>query len=309
MVYSLCLTSNGMKLGYIGLGKMGRGMVERLLEHRHNLVVFDTNEKLAEHEMWKGAVLARSAWNLVEMVERPRLIWLMVPHAVVDDVLRDIVPLLHDGDTIIDGGNSFYKDSQRRHQELAERSIHFLDVGVSGGPKGAREGACVMVGGAAEDYKKHESLFRDIASERAYTHVGPPGAGHFVKMVHNGIEYGMMQSLAEGFNVLKNAPYSLNLSDIARLYNEKSVIESRLVGWLEEAYKKYGQDLNDISGSVKQSGEGLWTVETAEEFGVPVPAIKTSVEFRKQSELSPSYIGKVLSALRNTFGGHDVANV
>ena len=130
-----------MKLGYIGLGKMGVGMVERLLEKRYALVLFDKDEKIEEHEMWKGAALARSPWNLVEMLERPRLIWLMVPHAVVDDVLRDIIPLLHEGDTIIDGGNSFYKDSQRRHQELAERDIHFLDAGVSGGPRGAREGA------------------------------------------------------------------------------------------------------------------------------------------------------------------------
>ena len=298
-----------MKLGYIGLGKMGQGMVERLLEKRHNLVVFDTDEKLAERETWKGAVLARSTWNLVEMVERPRLIWLMVPHVVVDDVLQDIVPLLHDGDAIIDGGNSFYKDSQRRHKELAERYIHFLDAGVSGGPQGAREGACVMVGGNEEDYKKHEHLFRDIAAERAYAYMGPAGAGHFVKMVHNGIEYGMMQSLAEGFAVLKNAPYPLNLLEVARLYNERSVIESRLVGWLKEAYEKHGEELDAISGSVGQTGEGMWTAETAKEFGIPVPVIETSVEFRKQSEANPSYIGKILSALRNTFGGHDVVNL
>src|SRR3989344_3383693 len=295
-----------MKLGYIGLGKMGVGMVERLLEKRYALVLFDKDEKIEEHEMWKWAALARSPWNLVEMLERPRLIWLMVPHAVVDDVLRDIIPLLHEGDTIIDGGNSFYKDSQRRHQELAERDIHFLDAGVSGGPRGAREGACVMVGGNEEDYKKHENLFRDIAAERAYAYMGPAGAGHFVKMVHNGIEYGMMQSLAECFAVLKNAPYPLNLSEVARLYNERSVIESRLVGWLKEAYEKHGEELDAISGSVGQTGEGMWTAETAKEFGIPVPVIETSVEFRKQSEASPSYIGKVLSALRNTFGGHEI---
>ena len=297
-----------MKLGYIGLGKMGVGMVERLLEKRYALVLFDKDEKIEEHEMWKGAALARSPWNLVEMLERPRLIWLMVPHAVVDDVLRDIIPLLHEGDTIIDGGNSFYKDSQRRHQELAERDIHFLDAGVSGGPRGAREGACVMVGGNEEDYKKHEHLFRDIAAERAYAYMGPAGAGHFVKMVHNGIEYGMMQSIAEGFGILQNAPYALNLFEITRLYNERSVIESRLVGWLKEAYETYGEDLNEVSGIVKQSGEGLWTVQTAKELGMSVPAIETAVEFRKQSAANPNYIGKVLSVLRNTFGGHEVSS-
>ena len=140
-----------MKLGYIGLGKMGVGMVEQLLEKRYSLVLFDKDQKAAEQEMWKGATMAQSLWNVIEMLERPRLIWLMVPHAAVDDVLKDIIPLLHEGDTIIDGGNSFYKDSQRRYKELAERDIHFLDAGVSGGPRGAREGACVMVGGNEED--------------------------------------------------------------------------------------------------------------------------------------------------------------
>ncbi len=298
-----------MKLGYIGLGKMGAGMAERLLERRYSLVVFDSDKKIAEREVWKGAVIARSPWNLVEELPRPRLIWLMVPHAVVDDVLKDIIPLLHEGDTVIDGGNSFYKDSRRRHEELAARDIHFLDAGVSGGPRGAREGACVMVGGDEEQYKKHERLFRDIAADRAYSYMGPAGAGHFVKMAHNGIEYGMMQSLAEGFEILKNAPYSLNLLEIARLYNERSVIESRLVGWLKEAYEKHGKDLSDISSSVKQSGEGLWTVETAKEFGVATPIIEGAVEFRKQSKEHPSYTGKVLSALRNTFGGHDVKEI
>jgi len=298
-----------MKLGYIGLGKMGVGMVEQLLEKRYSLVLFDKDQKAAEQEMWKGATMAQSLWNVIEMLERPRLIWLMVPHAAVDDVLKDIIPLLHEGDTIIDGGNSFYKDSQRRYKELAERDIHFLDAGVSGGPRGAREGACVMVGGNEEDYKKYEHLFRDIAAERAYAYMGPAGAGHFVKMVHNGIEYGMMQSLAEGFEVLKKAPYSLNLSEIARLYNERSVIESRLVGWLKESYKTYGEDLTEVSGSVGQTGEGMWTVQTAKELSIPVSAIETSLAFRNQSATHPSYTGKVLSALRNTFGGHDIKSL
>ena len=298
-----------MKLGYIGLGKMGVGMVEQLLEKRYSLVLFDKDQQAAEQERWKGATMAQSLWNVIEMLERPRLIWLMVPHAAVDDVLKDIIPLLHEGDTIIDGGNSFYKDSQRRYKELAERDIHFLDAGVSGGPRGAREGACVMVGGNEEDYKKYEHLFRDIAAERAYAYMGPAGAGHFVKMVHNGIEYGMMQSLAEGFEVLKKAPYSLNLSEIARLYNERSVIESRLVGWLKEAYKTYGEDLTEVSGSVGQTGEGMWTVQTAKELSIPVSAIETSLAFRNQSATHPSYTGKVLSALRNTFGGHDIKSL
>ncbi|TSC79832.1 MAG: 6-phosphogluconate dehydrogenase [Parcubacteria group bacterium Gr01-1014_29] len=298
-----------MKLGYIGLGKMGLNMVERLVERRHEVVVFDQDDAAMQQAAWKGAAKAQSIWNLVDSLERPRLIWLMVPHKAVDAVLKDLVPRLHDGDTIIDGGNSFYKDSERRHKEFAARDIYFLDAGVSGGPQGAREGACVMVGGDEKIFKKYETLFKDIAVENGYAHVGKSGAGHFVKMVHNGIEYGMMQSLAEGFAVLKNAPYPLNLSEVARLYNERSVIESRLVGWLKEAYEKHGEELDAVSGSVGQTGEGMWTAETAKEFGISVPVIETSVEFRKQSETNPSYIGKILSALRNTFGGHDVVNL
>jgi 6-phosphogluconate dehydrogenase len=295
-----------MKLGYIGLGKMGRNMVERLLERRHEVIVFDKNGEVAQKAAWQGAVAAQSAWNMVELLERPRVIWLMVPHALVDEALADVVPRLHDGDTIIDGGNSFYKDSRHRAEELAKREIYFLDAGVSGGPKGAREGACLMVGGAKEQYIKLEPLLKDIAAENAVAYVGESGAGHFVKMVHNGIEYGMMQALAEGFTILKNAPYPLDLSAIADLYNKKSVIEARLVGWLKDAYGAYGEDLTDVSGSVEQSGEGLWTVDTAKELGVSAPIIGGAVNFRKETEHAPSYTGKALSAMRNQFGGHDI---
>ncbi|TSC72243.1 MAG: Uncharacterized protein G01um101470_385 [Parcubacteria group bacterium Gr01-1014_70] len=297
-----------MKLGYIGLGKMGLGMVERLLERRHTTVVYDADEKVMQQIVWKGAAMARSPWNLIEMLERPRLIWLMVPHEAVDGVLKDIVPLLHDGDTVIDGGNSFYKDSVARHAELSKRYINFLDAGVSGGPEGAREGACVMVGGSKDVFNKYEELFRDIAAENAYAYVGSSGAGHFAKMIHNGIEYGMMQSLAEGFNILKNSPYELDVARLASLYNNRSVIESRLVGWLAEAYKTYGADLDEVSGSAASSGEGGWTVETAKELGLETLVIEAAVEFRKQSQANPSYIGKVLTALRGVFGGHEVSS-
>jgi 6-phosphogluconate dehydrogenase len=293
-----------MKLGYIGLGKMGRNMVERLLEQRHEIVVYDTDEKTMKDVTWQGAVKAQSVWNVIEMLERPRFIWIMVPHQVVDTVLSEIVPRLHGGDIVIDGGNSFYKDTQRRAAELTKREINFMDVGVSGGPRGAREGACLMIGGNQELYKKYEELFQDISAKDAYGYFGESGAGHFVKMIHNGIEYGMMQSLAEGFEVLKKAPFPLSLTKIANIYNHKSVVESRLVGWLEDGYKEYGEDLEAVSGSVAQSGEGMWTAETAEELGVPAPIIKGAVEFRKQSKANPSYTGKVLSTMRNQFGGH-----
>jgi len=296
-----------MKLGYIGLGKMGQKMVERLLERQHEIVVFDKDEQVMQQIAWKGAQKAQSQWNLVELLhERPRVIWLMVPHQAVDSVLEDIIPLLHDNDVVIDGGNSFYKDSQRRAADLAKRSIHFLDAGISGGPQGAVEGACVMVGGNRGIYKAHESLFHDIATDDGYGYMGEAGAGHFVKMVHNGIEYGMMQAIAEGFEIMKKSPYDLDIKKIADLYNHRSVVESRLVGWLKDAYAAYGEDLAEISGSVAQSGEGEWTVKTAKELGVPVPGIESAVEFRKQSQNKPSYTGKVLSAMRNQFGGHSV---
>jgi 6-phosphogluconate dehydrogenase len=229
----------------------------------------------------------------------------MVPHQAVDAVLDEIVPFLAQGDTIIDGGNSPYKESIRRSRELQARGIDFLDAGVSGGPAGARTGACIMVGGRREVYQRFEKLFQDLSADRGYGYMGTSGAGHFVKMVHNGIEYGMMQALAEGFSIMKRSAFDLDLTRIADLYNHKSVIESRLVGWLKNAYEQYGRDLDGISGSAAQSGEGRWTVDAANELGVPTPVIKGALDFRLESQNRPSYAGKVISVLRNQFGGHE----
>jgi len=289
-----------------------------LLEGRHEVVVYDKDEDVMRQIAWKGAIKAPSYWGLIGLLKRPRVIWLMVPHQAVDAVLAEIVPLLHPHDVVIDGGNSFYKDSVRRAEELAKRDIHILDAGISGGPQGAREGACVMVGGDEKQYKKMEELFQDIAADGGYAHMGASGAGHFVKMVHNGIEYGMMQAIAEGFAVLRTAAdtrgldaetrgsYKFDLEKIADLYNHRSVIESRLVGWLKDAYSQYGAELDQVSGSVARGGEGEWMVNTAKELGVPAPGIENAVAFRTQSAAKPSYAGKVLSALRNQFGGHDI---
>lgn len=293
-----------MTLGYIGLGKMGMNMTLRLLEKGHNVVVFDKDEQAVARVVDVGAKGAKSLHEVVEQLQGPRIIWLMVPHEVVDEVLEELTPFLSAGDMIIDGGNSFYKDSMRRAQDMRAKGIAFIDAGISGGPKGARDGACVMVGGEKEDTAKVEELFRDIAASDAYAHVGPAGAGHFVKMAHNGIEYGMMQALAEGFAILKNAPFPLDLRQIADLYNHRSVIESRLVGWLHDGLRDVGQEMEKISGSVGHTGEGEWTARTAKELGVPAPIIEGAFEFRKQSAQNPSYIGKVLSLLRNQFGGH-----
>jgi 6-phosphogluconate dehydrogenase len=295
-----------MKLGYIGLGKMGFNMVERLLEKGHTVVVYDKNEEAVKNISEKGAQTALSLHSLTEALPQPRLVWLMIPYQSVEPVLKELVPLLQEGDTVIDGGNSPYKESMRRAVELAEKGIDFLDVGVSGGPGGARNGACLMIGGKETQYEKFEELFRSLSADQGYGYMGKAGSGHFVKMVHNGIEYGMMQAIAEGFAIMKASPFDLNLSEVAEVYNHKSVIESRLIGWLKHAFEEYGEVLKDIDGSVSQSGEGLWTVEAGKELRIPVPIIEGALNFRMQSQNKPSYTGKIVSALRNQFGGHTV---
>jgi len=294
-----------MKIGYIGLGKMGSNMVERLLEKSHEVVAFDRNPDAIKAVKSRGAQTAHTLAALVSVLPSPRLVWIMVPYQAVDAVLNELTPLLAKGDVVIDGGNSPYKESIRRSQELEAKGIDFLDAGVSGGPAGARSGACIMVGGRKKVFQKCEPLFRDLSVPDGYGYMGRSGAGHFVKMVHNGIEYGMMEALAEGFAVLKASPFQLDLGNIAGLYNHKSVIESRLVEWLRQAYEQHGDDLRDVSGAPAQSGEGAWTVEAGNEFGIPMPIIKGALEFRIQSQDHPSYTGKIVSALRHQFGGHD----
>jgi 6-phosphogluconate dehydrogenase len=295
-----------MKLGYIGLGKMGFNMAERLLEKGHEVSVFDTNAESVTNIAKHGAHPSGSLKSLTAALVPPRLVWLMIPYQVVESLLQELAPLLHEGDAVIDGGNSPYKESMRRALELERKGIDFLDAGVSGGPAGARNGACIMVGGKRSIFEKYEQLFRDLSADQGYKYMGKSGSGHFVKMVHNGIEYGMMQAIAEGFAIMKDSPFDLNLEKIADIYNHKSVIESRLVGWLKDAFKEYGQDLGAISGSVSQSGEGIWTLEAAKELGIPIPIIEGALNFRMQSEKKPSYTGQILSVLRNQFGGHEV---
>ncbi len=295
-----------MKLGYIGLGKMGSNMVERLLEKGHEVMAFDRNADAVKAARNKGAQTADTLIPLVAALTLPRLVWIMVPHQAVDAVLKELTPLLAKGDAVVDGGNSPYKESIRRAGELEARGIDFLDAGVSGGPAGARNGACIMVGGKKEVFQKFDTLFRDLSVPDGYGHMGRTGAGHFVKMVHNGIEYGMMQALAEGFAVMKASDFGLDLTKIADVYNHQSVIESRLVGWLRSAFVQYGEELKDISGSAAQSGEGMWTVEAGKELGVPTPIIQAALDFRLQSQANPSYTGKLVSAMRNQFGGHEV---
>lgn len=293
------------EIGLVGLGKMGKGLALHLGEKGWNVHALDANPEAARSLESHSIAPHENLESLVGALSTPRIIWLMVPAGKpIDETLEKLLPLLKKGDTVIDGGNSFYKDTVRRGKMCAEKGIEYVDVGTSGGPSGARNGACLMVGGNRAAYESLEGLFEDLAIPGGYGYMGNSGAGHFVKMVHNGIEYGMMQAIAEGFAVMKSSDLSLGLSEITRLYNTGSVIESRLVGWLSSAYKAYGEDLESITGSVASSGEGLWTVETAREFGIPVPIIEGALEFRVESQGNPSYTGKILSALRNQFGGH-----
>jgi len=295
-----------MQIGYIGFGKMGLNMALRLKEKGHEVVGFNRGKEARENAKKEGIKTVDSLKDLVVSLSTPRFLWVMVSHQGVDEVLSELIPLLSKGDTVVDGGNCLYKDTIRRAKEIESRGINFLDIGVSGGPSGARYGACLMIGGKKEIAEKYISLYEDLSAPEAWKILGGHGAGHFTKMVHNGIEYGMMQAIGEGFEVLKKSEFDLSLLDVALIYNNKSVIESRLTNWLKDAYQKYGEDLGGISGEVSASGEGQWTVDTAHELSVPVKVIEDSLEFRKKSAGNPTYTGKVVSALRNQFGGHDV---
>lgn len=304
----VCCLKGTMKLGYIGLGKMGKNMVFRLLEKKHQVVAWNRSTAAVEEVVQAGAEAATDLADMVSKLEAPRTIWIMLTAGeATDQMITQVAEILSPGDTIIDGANSFYKDSQRRASYVQQKKLHFIDVGVSGGPGGARNGACLMIGGTKENFSEHEELFKDIAAPDSYQFFEGYGAGHFTKMVHNGIEYGMMQAIAEGFAVLKKSDYKIDLIDAASIYNKGSVIESRLVGWLKSGLEKEGEALDAISGSVAHSGEGLWTVETAAEMQLEVPIIKGSLQYRVDSQKKPSYIGKLVSLLRNQFGGHDVS--
>lgn len=290
---------------YVGLGKMGQGMVARLLEHGWTVHATDPAKEARDVAEGAGARVYESLSELLEGGDK-KLIWLMVPHSVVQSVLGEMSEYLKEGDVVIDGGNSNFKETVQRGEELTSKGIVYMDAGTSGGPGGARDGACVMVGGDKDTYTEIEELFKDIAAPDSYGHVGPVGSGHFVKMVHNGIEYGMMQAIAEGFAVMKKSDFDLDLMEVSRIYNHNSVVESRLTGWLESGFKNNGVKLENISGTVSHSGEGLWTVETAKELDIPVPIIEGSLHFREESRKNPSYTGQILSVLRNEFGGHAV---
>ncbi len=296
-----------MKTGFIGLGKMGANMVQRLLNGKHEIVAYARTAESVKKIEEKGAVGAGSLKDLVEKLERPRTIWVMVPAGkATEETLKSLAEIVDDGDILIDGGNSLYKDSMRRSDELQKKGIHFLDVGTSGGIWGLKIGYCMMIGGEKEIFEKVEPLFKTLAPEKGYLHVGPNGAGHFVKMIHNGIEYAMLQGYAEGFEIMNSKKeFNLDMQKISSLWNNGSVIRSWLLELAESAFEK-DPDLNLIKGYVEDSGEGRWTVAEAIEQDVPAPVITLSLLERFRSRQDESFSAKVIAALRNEFGGHEV---
>jgi 6-phosphogluconate dehydrogenase len=296
------------QLALLGLGKMGANIVRRLRAHGWDVHGRDMNPEVTAALAAETDMLPLESVQAIAAMSAPRLVWLMVPAGkAVDAVISELLAVLEPGDVVMDGGNSFYKDSIAHGETLAAKGIRFIDVGFSGGPAGALNGACLMVGGDKSAFEEFEPLFKDLAKDGdAYQFFPGAGAGHFVKMIHNGIEYGMMQAIAEGFGVLKASPFNISLSDAAAIYNKGSVIESRLIGWTASALQESGEDLSDISSTIGHTGEGEWTVKTAHELGIAAPIIEGSYQVRVQSAEHPSFVNKVVSALRGQFGGHRV---
>ncbi|MGE5594194.1 MAG: phosphogluconate dehydrogenase (NAD(+)-dependent, decarboxylating) [Betaproteobacteria bacterium] len=295
-----------MEVGLVGLGKMGLNLVVNMLSHGHRVVAFNRSAEKIRLAEKQGAIGAYSFAELAAELARPRIVWLMVPAGrPVDEVLDGLVPHMSQGDVVIDGGNSHYQDTLRRHAALNQKGIALVDVGTSGGVEGARNGVCAMVGAEPEVFELIEPLLRDICVKHGYLRTGPVGSGHFAKMVHNGIEYGMLQAIGEGFELLERAPapFHFDLSAMARLWNHGSVIRGWLMSLAEQAFRK-DPALEGIRGIVHSSGEGLWAVEAALELGVPVPVMVISLLARYRSEQEDSFAGKVVAALRREFGGH-----
>lgn len=321
-----------MKIGVIGLGRMGGNIVRRLMRAGHSCVVYDANPAPGQALSGEGAVAATSLADLVKALgESERTVWVMLPAGkITEDTIAQLAGMMKAGDTIIDGGNTMFKDDVRRARELKPKGIHYLDVGTSGGVWGLQRGYCLMIGGDKETVDRLDPIFSALApgrgdiertqhrdhldprAEQGYLHAGPAGAGHFVKMIHNGIEYGMMQAFAEGFDIMKNRAlaklpederFDLNLADIAEVWRRGSVVTSWLLDLTSSALAKDGQ-LEAFSGSVEDSGEGRWTIEAAIEEAVPADVLAASLFVRFRSRQDHTFAEKVLSAMRLGFGGH-----
>ena len=296
-----------MRVAMIGLGKMGGNMTTRLLRKGHEVVAFDRSAEAVQRATEAGARSAADLKGVVAALAAPRVVWIMVPAgAPVDETIETLVPLLARGDVIIDGGNSRYIDTLRRGRSLAERGIEFVDAGTSGGVWGLENGYCLMVGGSDRAISVCEPIFTALSEPGGYAHVGPTGAGHYVKMVHNGIEYGLLQAYAEGYEILHaSKDFDLDLAKIAALWNHGSVVRSWLNQLAERAFAK-DASLADLKGWIADSGEGRWTVQEATDLDVPAPVIALSLIMRLRSRQEDSFGAKVIAALRNEFGGHAV---
>nr|WP_180985952.1 decarboxylating 6-phosphogluconate dehydrogenase [Streptomyces sp. CB02959] len=332
-----------MQLGMIGLGRMGANLVRRLMRDGHHCVVSDVNAAAVAELAGEGATGADSLPDFVAKLDRPRALWLMLPAAIVDSILDQLEPLLEPGDIVIDGGNSYYRDDITRARRLADKSLHYVDCGTSGGVWGLERGYCLMIGGEEEVVAHLDPIFKTIAPGEGsaeptpsrtrtdgtapfgYLHCGPNGAGHFVKMVHNGVEYGMMAAIAEGLAIIKRADagksrqevdaettplrdpwayqYDIDVGEVAEVWRRGSVVGSWLVDLIADAFAR-SPSLDDFAGRVSDSGEGRWTVLAAVDEGVPVPVITTSLYERFESRQAGEFADKILSAMRSEFGGH-----
>jgi 6-phosphogluconate dehydrogenase len=289
-----------MQVGMIGLGRMGANMTKRLTQHGHDLKTYDPGVEST----------ASTIAELRDQLDAPRAFWMMVPAGkITEQTFQELLAVGEAGDTIVDGGNSNFRDSQRRYAEAAERSIHFVDAGVSGGVWGLENGYCLMVGGDSEPVKRLERVFTALAPDDGYAHVGPSGAGHFVKMIHNGIEYGLMQAYAEGFEVMRESEFGLDLHEIAGIWRYGSVVRSWLLELLHAAFEQEGHELEKVAGYVEDSGEGRWTITEAINESVPVPVITAALFARFASRQDESFAAKVTAALRKQFGGHQIREV
>jgi 6-phosphogluconate dehydrogenase len=296
-----------MRLAMIGLGKMGGNMVERLMRGGHEVVVYDRSAEAVARYAALGAIAAGELAAVVAQLPQPRVLWIMVPAgAPVDATIESLAHALAPGDVLIEGGNSNFHDTQRRARTLAERGVHLVDSGTSGGVWGLENGYCLMIGGPDEAVRLCEPIFRTLAPADGYAHVGPSGAGHYVKMVHNGIEYGLLQAYAEGYEILHGSKdYSIDLHQVATLWNHGSVVRSWLNELAERAFEK-DADLAALRGYVDDSGMGRWTLQEAMDLDVPTPVLTLALLMRFRSRQADSFSAKVIAALRNEFGGHAV---
>ncbi|HEY3541144.1 MAG TPA: decarboxylating 6-phosphogluconate dehydrogenase [Gaiellaceae bacterium] len=287
-----------MQLGMIGLGRMGNGMTERLREHGHDVRTYDPK------------VESRTAASLDELksqLDAPRAFWMMVPAGeITEAVFEDLLKIAESGDTIVDGGNSNFRDSQRRNREAQEHGLQFVDAGVSGGIWGLEVGFCLMVGGDDDAVQRLEPIFTALAPEKGYAHVGASGAGHFTKMIHNGIEYGIMQAYAEGFEIIEHSEFDVDLHELSGIWRYGSVVRSWLLELLHKAFEEHGNNLDDIAPYVEDSGEGRWTIHEAIAENVPAPVISAALFARFHSRDEINFAAKVAAALRNQFGGHAI---